>query len=811
MLGSTSKSAATLQRTWTSLNALIKTYPPDVLGCVVIFVCAFLPLSNMFGGGRIIGQDAAVYYMPMWEYLGDRLRDGEIPAWNPYMFSGTPFAADPESGWMYLPSMILFTLFPLATAGALFMILHFLLAGLGTYAFSRSIGLGVPGAAFAGTAYMTTNWYYRHAISSPAYIQTATWIPLAALGIECTLRADRWRTRIAYGGLAGFSYGQIVAAWLGKGAYYSMLLLGAYLVCRAFFFPPVDSWNWRERFKRFLSTGGLMGVWATVLSLGGILPRLQYRELSNLAHGYPEFSANIGGWSMESVAVRLLGHTGNGMGNIVLFLAIIGAIVTGRRYAAPFFWSAAIITIYLAVGRENWLQSILYAILPEFEMLHRHFPEQILPILYLPVVVLAGIGLTQFIQAGHKGVLYGIAIATPFVLAWLFGVSFTQMTTLDRLNVVLVAIVLSTMVLIRKPSLNAILAGVVFFLHLSTFQHITPILENRAGPVMRTDIERYYDPTAATTFLKEQQANSDAPFRFFGYNPPIGRKGDKYWIPYRYHFSTEKTVNLIVNNRGTIHGLNDIQGNNNPLQLQNYTEYMLALNTIPQDYHEASIFAEGLGSPLLDMLNVEYIIIPAFVPSDRPDLLGLLRQHPTVYEDRDVQVLENTDSLPHAWIVHEAQEAESGEKALEMIASGEINPRTTVLVEGSVPSLSEPSSPRQDSVEMLSYEPEHIKVRTNTSAQSMLVLSELAYPGWNAYVDNEPVETHMANGGLRAVQIPAGEHTVEYRFESRTLQLGTIASGVGYLALLVTTGLAIWPIRTGWKEGQDHEGVKHVG
>ena len=71
--------------------------------------------------GTVIAQDMAAFYYPWFSLLGERLRSGDLPGWNPYIFSGTPFAADPQSGWMYLPAMILFALLPLASAAKGFM------------------------------------------------------------------------------------------------------------------------------------------------------------------------------------------------------------------------------------------------------------------------------------------------------------------------------------------------------------------------------------------------------------------------------------------------------------------------------------------------------------------------------------------------------------------------------------------------------------------------------------------------------------------------------------------------------------------
>jgi uncharacterized membrane protein YfhO len=76
-----------------------------------------------------------------------------------------------------------------------------------------------------------------------------------------------------------------------------------------------------------------------------------------------------------------------------------------------------------------------------------------------------------------------------------------------------------------------------------------------------------------------------------------------------------------------------------------------------------------------------------------------------------------------------------------------------------------------------------MEIETSTDADGLLVTSEVYYPGWNAYVDGERVEVERANFLFRAVPVPAGEHTVELRYESRSLRAGILISFLTTLAL----------------------------
>src|SRR5690348_7253361 len=91
---------------WPSLRRV----GPAVAGPVLIVAFVLWLMRGFAFQGRITRFDVVQYWLPMWTFLGHSLRAGHVPAWNPYVLSGTPFAADPQSGWMQFPVMILFTL-----------------------------------------------------------------------------------------------------------------------------------------------------------------------------------------------------------------------------------------------------------------------------------------------------------------------------------------------------------------------------------------------------------------------------------------------------------------------------------------------------------------------------------------------------------------------------------------------------------------------------------------------------------------------------------------------------------------------------
>jgi membrane protein YfhO len=76
-----------------------------------------------------------------------------------------------------------------------------------------------------------------------------------------------------------------------------------------------------------------------------------------------------------------------------------------------------------------------------------------------------------------------------------------------------------------------------------------------------------------------------------------------------------------------------------------------------------------------------------------------------------------------------------------------------------------------------------LSVHTRSAGGGLLVVSDPAYPGWQAFIDGQPTRLHEVYGVFRGVVIPPGEHDVAFRFHSRPFTVGLALSGFGLLAM----------------------------
>ena len=169
--------------------------------------------------------------------------------------------------------------------------------------------------------------------------------------------------------------------------------------------------------------------------------------------------------------------------------------------------------------------------------------------------------------------------------------------------------------------------------------------------------------------------------------------------------------------------------------------------------------------PVLNMLNTRYFIFPLQGGQTAP--------------------LPNPFALGNAWFVDEVQYVSNANEEIEAIHG--LNPQQTAVVDKKFESIvkSIPSD-AMDTIELVAYEPNYLKYEVDSEKGGTVVFSEIYYPGWQSTIDGQEAAHGRANYILRAMNVPAGKHVVEFRFDPKSLHTTeTIAFiTLGLLALL---------------------------
>lgn len=776
-------------------------------------------------------HDLLTFFLPWYAFLGEQLRAGNVPGWNPHLFAGTPFAADPESGWMYLPAMLFFPFLSALTAFEAMVVLQLLVAALSTYAFARVLGLGPVAGLVAAVVFAFGPFLHHNTYCCTVRAQLAGWIPLALLGVELALRAAGWWRRLVPWFVGGFAISQMFAGWLGQGTVNGLLLVAAYLGYRVLLSPPVAGRPLRGRLGGGVATGLAVVGLGLALGAAGVLPRLDVSRDTLLGGGDYEALGQPHAATPYSPA-RLLAHLlGDGplhravaLGGATLVLAPLAPFVARGRFAVPFF--AGMTLVVYALTQETTPLHRLFYLIPRFRSLHEHSPHQINAVVMIGPAILSAAAVEALPRwRGRRDRLPVVAV--PFVLvgvAWLalswagMGVGWPPLAA----AAVVAALIAIAVADPRSPGprwnpgrlvglVPALILAVAFvqptgqeIVESALGRPLDPTWAEfwRPNPVLEaaiaTNVARV-DPGGAGEFLQARRDAAVWPLRQVGYG---GIEHPAVWPPPPSYQDrrTEPTIQaLLVNGRPIFLGLREIQGYN-PTQLRRYSELVSALNGRPQNYHVANLLPDGVRSPLLNLLGVRYLLVDATLPPERGDVALLAAGRQAVFRTAEVVVYENANALPGAWIVHDVRSVAPG-GALAPLASGEVDPRQTALVEGAPPVVARPVDPAADAARVTRFAPDAIEVATETTAPGLLVVNEVYDRGWRATVDGAPAEILPTNHVQRGIPLPAGTHRVELRYDPPALRLGLWISGVAWAAMLAVFGAAAWA-RTGRRRGR---------
>ena len=164
---------------------------------------------------------------------------------------------------------------------------------------------------------------------------------------------------------------------------------------------------------------------------------------------------------------------------------------------------------------------------------------------------------------------------------------------------------------------------------------------------------------------------------------------------------------------------------------------------------------------VLNMLNTRYIITP------------------------EGQVQRNPAALGNAWFVTDVEKVRSPDQEINALTT--LNPATTAVVDASkFPVPQDNYVAAGSTIQLTNYAPDDLKYQADAVQDGFAVFSEIYYKnGWNAYLDGKPVPYVRANYVLRALPVPAGQHTIEFKFEPKEYAIGNTVSLVSSIVLIL--------------------------
>ena len=202
---------------------------------------------------------------------------------------------------------------------------------------------------------------------------------------------------------------------------------------------------------------------------------------------------------------------------------------------------------------------------------------------------------------------------------------------------------------------------------------------------------------------------------------------------------------------------------------------------------------DNLYSPYTDALNIKYIIEPVASDNLASDTSGKFHE---IYENAAAgwRIYENKNAFPRFYMVPDARILPTSDEVFKVINEESVNPKDTVLlaredVTGYIPQ-GNCQNKLLGAVTVQEYNPTSIHLQTNNHCDGFLMSSEIYYPGWQASIDGKNTPIWQGNLAFRVIFVPAGIHTIVYRYVPWTLYAGIVISFVTLLACL----LFLWNI-----------------
>lgn len=701
------------------VKALVFRFWPIIL---VILLASFLFGNTLFPhpGKIIFGGDIYDAYFYWKNYLGESIRLGILPFWNPYNFSGTPFLSHPNINIFY-PANWLFIILPLPWAFAFYFFIHLIIAGATMYFLAREYtdrwGAVAGAIVFAFSGYFAARIYSGHL----EYIDTAAWVPLVFGMARRAILSPKKKNIV----MAGTAMSLIFFSGNELFLLFTLEIIGLYIIY--IFITHIS-------FRNILTISAIC-ILGLGLSAVEFIPRLQFIRLSlrslGVSYGiassgsfplslfrlfiqpffYGKADSYSGPWPNLSEYTYYVGIVPIFLIFLLIFISIVGKRVRKIKLLTVnkevWFYLLVLIPIFIWISLGNSisinLHEWLWRLTPFYKSLR-------FPVRHLFVVVFASSVVSGMIIGGIK---YRV------------------------IKVLLIAIMVVNLLYVDKQFIK------LRDLPTSTFdQKLIKVLQSdkdlyRLLPdysVVST-VRRDLDFGAATMY--KIQMTSD-------YNSMVLWK--------YYHF-----IDLL--NKSPIPSVDYYNVEIPPANPWSPIINFLNVKYILSDSSVDAIGREEVGKFKLVSEGDRYKLYQNLEVSPRFFLVGDAALYPT------------EEKLENSFIYGEPDLQKS-----ILFAKSDLPD----IAQFKLDCINNTFQP----VQLVSYLVNRITLKTNADCNTFLSTSEVYYPGWKATIDGKETSVYRSNVTFRALYIPKGSHTIVFYYSPDIYYIGGVISILTILGVI---------------------------
>lgn len=701
-----------------------------------------------------------------WKKLAiEKIANGELPLWNPYNFAGTPLMGNIQSSPLYPLNTLLGI--NLKDTWGLFIYFQIFLGALFLFLFLSFQELDIKACMLASFSWVFSGFFIAW-LEWGNILHTALWLPLILLAIDKITSFLKTYNKtfkpvikwlVVYVLSLSFSF---LAGHLQTFFYvflFSLIYLGFRLISNKlvklkyillftlllFIVVILTTAQWLP-FVRFIN------VSARDIDISQALTRedwfLPWQHLIGILipdyFGNPTTLNYWGVWNYGEFALYI--------GIIPLFFALLAILDFNKSKSIRFYTILLLIFLSFALATP-WAKLPYLLKLP---LISTAQPSRIIFLIDFCLIILAAYGFNNLFKTKKAGDLKLVKIFSSFIIFtmafaviwivtyfavklfgtrdWLNNLSVSKRNLIFPTGIYILFCLglLFIFILKKRFKKNNLLQQALFLLFfILTFMDLFRFF-HKFNPF--TPKKWFYPQTKIFDFLKQDKSL------------------------YRVATTDRK---IMPGNVSTYFKIQAINGYD-PLYLKNYAEYIAANErgkadiTPPYGFNRI-IEPQNINSPLINLLNVKYIL----------SLKDLADEHlKQVYAEGETKVYENKDVFPRVFLVDSFVLAKDNKQVLEYIFEQKVDLKKTAILyntdlEGLNYNINDNSSLTYD-VEIVGYDENRIVLNVNTNKQSILVLSEVFYPSWQAAINDKKTKILPVNFLFRGILVPKGEHQVVF-------------------------------------------------
>lgn len=708
------------------------------------------------------------------------LKQGEIPFWNPYNFSGSPLLANFQSAVFY-PLNIVYFFFSQITAWSLLVILQPLLASLFTYLFMKKIGVSSIGSFFSAISFafssFLTVWLEYNTIG-----HVIVWLPSCLLAVEHLLQ------KVSVGWILALVLSLCVSAFGGHPQIF------AYLFLFVVFYSLYRVHLLKKSFLPFC----ILFFLALGIAAVQLVPGIELiRESARSSHQYdflvnkiliqpwqlvmlfvPDFFGNPATrnyWISDTYVGKVLSI------GVVPLLFVLFSFMNKNNKFSQFFVVSCIVVILFATS--NPLTQILYKW--EIPLISASSPTLSIFIFCFSLSVLCGFGVDAWRKEKTllKKVFFQILpVFFVFAILWMVVIVVPKAVSLDFAKNL-------SIVSVRTLSFaTAVFATGLFLLLIGTVRTKLKYVSLIALLILHTGDLFYsfhkFNPFSppqlifpkanVLEFLKKESGIN----RFWGY----GAASVEANFATQYNlFSPNGYDPLYPRAYGEF-----IQSSSDGKIKKQFTTQTRSDAVVAAGYGEDDLPSNLSRLKILDLLGVRYVL-------DRKENVSSAQTFPKdrfrlVYEKDGWKIFENLKVTPRVYLTSDYKVFQGKEQFERLFFNKDFNPSKTVLLEEKVSAQLNDSN-HFNNLEIVSYTPNKIILNAKTKVSQLLFLSDTYYPGWRAFIDGAETKIYRADYAFRAVVVPKGDHQVIFTFTPSSFKLGLKITIVSILMLFFVSFL----------------------